>query len=139
MAGGEMITKRDALWGMVGVVSLTVFLIAAWQIFTATSIPWISLLIVMIMGGIAGGIPRLPESIMARYRMLWLSLGLAAWGILLFWQGSRSLRFMGLSTAWLVAATGYFCHRWRSRNVPVKSEITPGDSRNAESHCVNDV
>lgn len=127
-----MINKRDALWEMVGVVSLTVVLIAAWQIFKATPIPWAGFFTVVIVGGIAGGIPRLPDSIMSKYRMLWLSLGLVAWGILLFWQGTRPLRFMGLSTAWSVAAIGHFWCKWRLRNNPMKSEIAPKDSQDVE-------
>ena len=126
-----MINKRDALWGVVGVVSLALFFVTAIQLLMVRPIPWAGLLAVVILGGIGGGIPMLPKSILSRYRMLWL-LPVGAFGILGFWPGARTLRALGLAIAWSIATTGHFWRKWRFRKAPMKSRIAPEDSQNAE-------
>lgn len=126
-----MINKRDALWGVGGVVSLALILATGSHLLTAKPIPWSGLFAAAILGGIAGIVPRLPRSIHSRYRMLWL-LPVGACMVLGFWPGARTLRAFGLALAWLIATSGYFWCRWRFRNEPVGSEIAPEDSRDAE-------
>ena len=88
-----MINKRDALWSVGGVISLTVVSVAALQLVTVRPIPWAGLLAVVILGGVAGGVPMLPRSLHSRYRMLWL-LPVGACMVLGFWPGATTLGFL---------------------------------------------
>lgn len=127
-----MITKRDVLWGGVGMISLAVLVISACRLFSLVQIPWTSVLVVMVVGSIAGGIPYLPSRILSKYRTFWFSLGMVACGILFFWQRRGPLSLLGPSIAWLVAATGYFVRKWRSQTTPNGTEEVSRDSQNAE-------
>ncbi len=127
-----MINKREVVWGLIGAISLSALIVTVWQLFSTANVSWASVLAVVMVGGIAGGIPYLPPKIMSKYRVFWLSLGLVAWGILIFWRGERSLRWLGISVAWLVATIGHFGHKWRSQNVLTALEIMPEDSNNAK-------
>ena len=98
-----MINRSDALWGVMGVVSLILVLVIALQLLMERPIPWAGLLAVVILGSVAGGVPTLPRSILLRYRVLWL-LQLGACGVLGF--------------------------KWRVQNTPIESETASEDSKN---------
>lgn len=127
-----MIDKREVAWGLVGTLSFIVLIIAAWQLSGTTGASWGDILVMVMIGGVAGGIPYLPPRIMSKYRALWLLLGLVAWGILIFWRGERSLRFLGISLAWLIAAIGHFAQKRRSRTASRGTEEMSTDSQSAE-------
>ena len=124
-----MINRRDALWGVMGVVSLILVLVIALQLLMERPSPWAGLLAVVILGSVAGGVPTLPRSILLRYRVLWL-LQLGACGVLGFWPGARMLRALGLAMAGSIAAIGHFWCKWRVQNTPIESETASEDSKN---------